>query len=153
MLSEVKAWGTLVKDNNGFHFKIVGKETYHHQLQDFILRGQSQAEIKVTVNLDLEPKSNKQLRYWWGVVCVYAAIAFERAGWPGMNKDSANYELLQMFYSDQRVNKITSEVRNEPKSLKTISKEDMRDLIDKSIQLITFEYGVPVPAPGEDIFN
>lgn len=94
-------------------------------------------------------KSNKQLGYWKAEVVPKAAWGFETAGWQGMNEKKAEKMLKEMYLTESVMNTDTGEYKTLTKSLADATKEEMIDLIDKSVIFLSSELGVECEDPDE----
>ena len=94
-------------------------------------------------------KTNKQLGYWKGEVVPKAAWGFETAGWLGMTEEKAEKMLKEMYFTETVTNSDTGEYKTLTKSLADATKEEMINLIDKSVIFLSSELGIKCEDPEE----
>lgn len=94
-------------------------------------------------------KTNKQLGYWKAEVVAKAAWGFTTAGWQGMTEEKAEKMLKEMYLIETVLNTDTGEYKTFTKSLADATKEEMIDLIDKSVIFLSQELGVECEDPED----
>jgi len=94
-------------------------------------------------------KTNKQLGYWKAEVVAKAAWGFTTAGWQGMTEEKAEKMLKEMYLTETVLNTDTGEYKTFTKSLADATKEEMIDLIDKSVIFLSQELGVECEDPED----
>ena len=94
-------------------------------------------------------KSNKQLGYWKAEVVPKAAWGFTTANWQDMTEEKAEKMLKEMYLTETVLNTDTGEYKTFTKSLADATKEEVADLINKSVIFLSSELGVECEDPDD----
>jgi hypothetical protein len=144
MSFKMKFFGTVV---DGV-LKLRDKVLYQKEIKAF-----DGKEVEIDIYEAGEVKTSRQNRYLWSVVYRYAKFGFLEAGNEGVSEDDVHEYFKDLFLKDigkDMFVKKSSEVRRVTKSTKAISKQEMRDYIEKIARFCAEYFGIDIPMPDEN---
>lgn len=149
-MKKVHQYGTAVLQPDGI-YKLRMKDVapFQKRFAEHIGRGRKEVEIEYTINEIEIPKTNRQLRFWKGVLCQIAIQGFRNVGYQVENRDDAEYLLKLSLGFSEEIQLTTGEFVPKVKSIRDCSKEELSDLIDEGRQFIIEELGEYVMTPEE----
>ena len=147
-MRNVVAYGSIKRNGNKADLSVAGKIAFNAQLIDMILNGRDECKVVITISENSEPKTNQQLKYYFGVVIPYCQLGFKALGWL-LDKGRTDFELRMMFHKEEVPNTATGEIKSYPASLSKCSKESLSEFIESVIRFASEELGVAIPPPGE----
>ena len=132
------------KVENG-QIKIYSRETMRKDAADFF-EGE---EIEFTIQKKKKKRSNRQVRYYWGVVVALVREEL-REKWGKQFEPQEVHEFLKMkFNSEMVVDEDTGEVFTVPISITKLSTREMMDYIERVRQWTIELFDLHIPEPGE----
>jgi len=146
MKQTVTGYGRIKRIGNSVELKINGKIAFNGQLCDIILNGKPECGVIVTVKRNSEPKSNEQLKYYFGVVVPYCMLGLNALGWRFDQKKTDQF-LRKKFFVDEESNTETGEIESFPGELSKATILELSEYIEEIIQFAEEDLGVKIPQP------
>lgn len=143
-----QAYGSIKKSDHDVSMKVNGRLAFIGQMNDNILCGRNECAVIITVKEDSQPKTNKQLRYYFGVVVPYCMMGYRALGWD-YDKEKTDTELRLMYHHEEVTNTQTGENKKYIASLSKASKKDLIEFIDNCVRFAIQELGIMIPAPED----
>lgn len=139
-------YAEAIKNANGlYEFFRTGGEEYNEVFTDTIAKGRPVVQVEMGIREVFSEPSAGLKRFFKGTISNCALIGYRDRGFLLTHPDETEWILKSLFhfkiYSDPAFG---IDIRM-PMSLKNISKNNMRTLVDKSIMFIQEDLGVAVP--------
>lgn len=152
-MKNVESQCRLWKDPSGdYRLNLNNVQTVIGKLVEFYVKDYNEFKEKF-FDIVIRPvavyKTNKQLGYWKAEVVPKAVWGFTTVGWQGMTEEKAEKMLKEMYLTETVMNTDTGEYKTFTKSLADATKEEMINLIDKSVIFLSSELGIKCEDPDE----
>jgi len=108
-------------------------------------------EVSLTLQERKTERTQKQNRYYWGVVIPLVRMGLKELGYRGTTKEATHKLLKSMFLKEELVNESSGEVLTFQGSTANLSTQQFTDYIDEVVQFAAEELSVDIPQPNEQM--